>query len=47
MDWSGVDQNGTGLLNKFLLFSENIACRFADEIITDNRILKEYVKIQI
>lgn len=31
---------------KFLLFSEQIACRFADEIVTDNRILKEYVKIR-
>ncbi len=30
----------------FLLFSEKIACKFADEIITDNRILKEYVKIR-
>ena len=31
---------------RFLLFSEKIACKFADEIITDNRILKEYVKIR-
>lgn len=30
----------------FLLWSETIACKFADEIITDNRILKEYVKIR-
>ncbi len=30
----------------FLLLSEMVACRFADEIITDNRILKEYVKIR-
>ncbi len=30
----------------FLLFSEKIACLYADEIITDNRILKEYVKIR-
>lgn len=30
----------------FLLWSEIIACKFADEIITDNRILKEYVKIR-
>jgi glycosyltransferase involved in cell wall biosynthesis len=30
----------------FLLFSERIACGFADEIVTDNRILKEYVKIR-
>lgn len=30
----------------FLHWSEVIACRFADEIITDNRILKEYVKIR-
>jgi glycosyltransferase involved in cell wall biosynthesis len=31
---------------KFLLFSEQIACKYADEIVTDNRILKEYVKIR-
>ncbi len=30
----------------YLLLSEMIACRFADEVITDNRILKEYVKIR-
>ncbi len=30
----------------FLLYSEKIACLYADEIITDNRILKEYVKIR-
>ncbi len=30
----------------FLLMSEMVACKFADEIITDNRILKEYVKIR-
>jgi glycosyltransferase involved in cell wall biosynthesis len=30
----------------YLLLSEYIACRFADEIITDNRILQEYVKIR-
>lgn len=30
----------------FLQWSEKIACRFADEIITDNHILKEYVKIR-
>ncbi|MFT5166908.1 MAG: hypothetical protein ACI8P3_002140 [Saprospiraceae bacterium] len=30
----------------FLLFSEKMVCRYADEIITDNRILKEYVKIR-
>ncbi len=34
------------LAKKFLLFSEQVACRFADEIVTDNRILKEYVKIR-
>ncbi|RMG78616.1 MAG: DUF1972 domain-containing protein [Bacteroidetes bacterium] len=34
------------LAKKFLLVSEIIACRFADEIVTDNRILKEYVKIR-
>jgi glycosyltransferase involved in cell wall biosynthesis len=34
------------LAKRFLLFSEKIACKFADEIITDNRILKEYVKIR-
>ena len=34
------------LAKTFLLFSEKIACRFADEIITDNSILKEYVKIR-
>ncbi len=31
---------------RFLLLSEKIACKYADEIITDNRILKEYVKIR-
>lgn len=31
---------------RFLLLSERIACLYADEIITDNRILKEYVKIR-
>ena len=31
---------------KFLLFSEMLACRFADEIVTDNRILKEYAQIR-
>ncbi len=30
----------------FLLWSEIIACKFADEIITDNLILKEYAKIR-
>ena len=30
----------------YLLLSERIACTFADEIITDNRILKEYAKIR-
>lgn len=30
----------------FLRFSEKIACRFADEVITDNQMLKEYTKIQ-
>jgi glycosyltransferase involved in cell wall biosynthesis len=30
----------------FLKVSEKIACKYADTIITDNRILKEYVKIQ-
>lgn len=30
----------------FLLLSEMVACKFADEIVTDNRILKEYVKIR-
>ncbi|MEM8906825.1 MAG: DUF1972 domain-containing protein [Bacteroidota bacterium] len=30
----------------FLRFSESLACRFADEIVTDNQMLKEYVKIQ-
>lgn len=30
----------------FLKYSEKIACKYADTIITDNRILKEYVKIQ-
>ena len=31
---------------KFLLLSESIACNYADEIITDNRMIKEYVKIR-
>ncbi len=31
---------------KFLLLSEIMACKFADEIVTDNRILQEYVKIR-
>ncbi|MCR9291017.1 DUF1972 domain-containing protein [Saprospiraceae bacterium] len=31
---------------KFLMLSEKIACKYADEIVTDNRILKEYVKIR-
>ncbi len=31
---------------KFLLLSEQIACKYADEIVTDNRILKEYVNIR-
>ena len=44
--WNGEGQNGIGLPKMFLLFSERIACGFADEIITDNRILKEYVKIR-
>ena len=30
----------------FLMVSEWFACKFADEIVTDNRILKEYVKIR-
>ncbi|MEO1518355.1 MAG: DUF1972 domain-containing protein [Bacteroidota bacterium] len=30
----------------FLLVSERFACKYADEIVTDNRILKEYVKIR-
>lgn len=34
------------LAKRFLMISEQIACNFADEIITDNRILKEYVKIR-
>ena len=36
-----------GILAKlFLLMSERVACRFADEIVTDNQILKEYAKIR-
>lgn len=31
---------------KFLRMSEGIACKYADEIVTDNQILKEYVKIR-
>lgn len=31
---------------KFLRTSEGIACKYADEIVTDNQILKEYVKIR-
>ncbi len=34
------------LAKLFLLLSERIACKYADDIITDNRILKEYVKIR-
>jgi len=30
----------------FLLLSERVACRFADEVVTDNQILKEYAKIR-
>lgn len=30
----------------FLRINEKIACKYADEIITDNQILKEYVKIR-
>ncbi|MEM9917146.1 MAG: DUF1972 domain-containing protein [Bacteroidota bacterium] len=30
----------------FLLISERMACKYADEIVTDNRILKEYAKIR-
>ncbi|MEM1324251.1 MAG: DUF1972 domain-containing protein [Bacteroidota bacterium] len=33
-------------IRMFLLFSERIACKYADEIVTDNQILKEYVKIR-
>lgn len=31
---------------KYLLLSEKVVCKYADEIITDNRILQEYVKIR-
>ncbi|MEL6635630.1 MAG: DUF1972 domain-containing protein [Bacteroidota bacterium] len=31
---------------RFLLLSEYVACKFADEIITDNRILEAYAKIR-
>ncbi len=31
---------------RFLLFSEYVACKFADEIVTDNRILEAYAKIR-
>lgn len=34
------------LAKKFLMWSEKIACKYADEIVTDNRILKEYAKIR-
>ncbi|MFK7935400.1 MAG: DUF1972 domain-containing protein [Saprospiraceae bacterium] len=34
------------LAKAFLLWSEKMACRYADEVVTDNRILKEYVKIR-
>jgi len=33
-------------VKRFLQLSEGIACRYADEIVTDNQILKEYVKIR-
>ncbi len=34
------------LVKKFLLLSEAVACKYADEVITDNRILEAYVKIR-
>ena len=34
------------LTKRFLMWSERMACKFADEIVTDNRILKEYAKIR-
>lgn len=30
----------------FLMLSEKIACKYADEIVTDNRMIKEYAKIR-
>ncbi len=33
-------------IKKYLMFSERIACKYCDEIITDNRILKAYAKIR-
>jgi len=30
----------------FLMMSERMACKFADEIVTDNRMIKEYAKIR-
>jgi glycosyltransferase involved in cell wall biosynthesis len=44
LEWKRAKWNK--LAKTFLLWSEIIACRFADEIITDNRILKEYVRIR-
>ncbi|MEL6866092.1 MAG: DUF1972 domain-containing protein [Bacteroidota bacterium] len=34
------------LAKRFLLLSERIACTFADEVITDNHMIKEYAKIR-
>jgi len=44
LEWRRPKWNWFGRM--FLLMSEMIACYFADEIVTDNRILKEYVKIR-
>lgn len=44
MEWRRPKWNK--LTKLFLLFSEMIACKYADEIVTDNRIIKEYVKIR-
>ncbi|MEM9821785.1 MAG: DUF1972 domain-containing protein [Bacteroidota bacterium] len=44
LEWRRPKWNWLG--KKFLRFSEGIACKFADTIVTDNQMLKEYVKIQ-
>lgn len=44
LEWRRPKWNA--LAKAFLRINEKIACKYADEIITDNQILKEYVKIR-
>jgi len=44
LEWRRPKWNAVA--KKFLQFSEVIACRFADEVVTDNQMLKEYAKIR-